>query len=154
MAGSVVMRVVTPGKMKLEIPLSEAQAFWVQPGLKAKVTPAAFPQTSYEGTCGTVLAAMAKGGAPGVGFTLPIALPDVDPRLLPGMKVSVKIEAGKVEEALLVPLSAVSAGSVQVKGKDGKGEARAVVLGRSDGTSVEVKEGLREGDEVMLGGKK
>jgi multidrug efflux pump subunit AcrA (membrane-fusion protein) len=146
-AGQTVMRVVYPGRLKMDVTLSEAQAFWVEPGMRARVTPAAFPQLSYDGTCGTVVGGN-RASPPGFGFMAPVTLPPTDLRLVPGMKASVKIEAGKVEDVLLIPVAAVSGGKVMIK-KDGKSEDRAVVLGKSDGEKVEVKDGLAEGDEIL-----
>jgi multidrug efflux pump subunit AcrA (membrane-fusion protein) len=70
------------------------------------------------------------------------------------MKASVTIDAGKVEGAVLVPNAAVTAGKVSVRGKDGQVTERSVVVGRSDGTSVEIRKGLSEGEEVIIPGKK
>src|SRR5207244_267657 len=137
-AGQLVMRVVYPGRLKMDVTLTEAQAFWVEPGMRARVTPAAFPQLSYEGTCGAVVGGN-RTSPPGFGFVVPVTLPPSDPRLVPGMKASVKIEAGKVDDVLVIPIGAVSGGKVSIK-KDGKMEDRAVVLGKSDGEKVEVKE--------------
>jgi HlyD family secretion protein len=145
-AGATVMRVIAPGKLNVEMSLTEAQAFWLDGGAKARVTPAAFPTLSYEGTVGAPTVAP-KASA--LGFQVTIALPDADARLLPGMKALVKIEGPKKDPALLVPLSAVSDGKVTVK-KDGKTEEKPVKLGRSDGTNAEVVSGLSEGDEVVV----
>jgi len=146
-AGQLVMRVVYPGRLKMDVTLTEAQAFWIDPGMRARVTPAAFPQLSYEGTCGPVVGGN-RTSPPGFGFIVPVTLPQTDARLVPGMKASVKIEAGKVDDVLVIPVAAVSGGKVSIK-KDGKSEDRPVVLGKSDGEKVEVKEGLAEGDEIM-----
>jgi multidrug efflux pump subunit AcrA (membrane-fusion protein) len=115
--------------------------------MRARVTPAAFPQLSYDGTCGQVVGGN-RTTPPGFGFMAPVTLPRTDERLVPGMKASVKIEAGKVDDVLLIPVAAVSGGKVSIK-KDGKTEERQVVLGKSDGEKVEVKEGLAEGDEIL-----
>ena len=146
-AGQTVMRVVYPGRLKIDVTLTEAQAFWVEPGTRARVTPAAFPQLSYDGTCGQMVGGN-RTSPPGFGFMVPVTLPTTDARIVPGMKASVEIEAGKVDDVLLIPVAAVSGGKVFIK-KDGKTEEKAVVLGKSDGEKVEVKEGLAEGDEIL-----
>ncbi|HEV8378100.1 MAG TPA: hypothetical protein VGP99_04570, partial [Tepidisphaeraceae bacterium] len=106
-AGQMVMRVVYPGRLKMDVNLTEAQAFWVEPGMRARVTPAAFPQLSYDGTCGKVVGGN-RASPPGFGFMVPVTFPPTDARLVPGMKASIKIEAGKVEDVLLIPVAAVS----------------------------------------------
>lgn len=151
--GQTVLRVITPGKLKVVVPLAETQAFWVEPGLKAKVVPAALPQLSYRAKCGAPQI-VPRGSPPVVGFQVTLDPGDVDKRLVPGMKASVHIDAGKFDDALLVPLPAVTAGKVQVRNKEGKISDRSVTVGRTDGQMVEIKSGLSEGDEVVLPGKK
>ncbi|MCY2952743.1 MAG: hypothetical protein NTU53_12340 [Planctomycetota bacterium] len=153
MSGQMVMRVFAPGKLKMDIGLSEAQAFWIEPGLKAKVTAAAFPFTSYEGACGAAVAAP-KGNPGAFGYQLPILSIGADPRVVPGMKASVRIEVARLKDVLLLPVSAVADGKVSVKAKDGSFEKRDVVLGKSDGQQVEVSSGLSVGEEVLLQAKK
>ena len=55
------------------------------------------------------------------------------------MKAAIHIQAGKLDNVLLVPVGAVTAGKVKVQTKDGHTEDRDVVLGKSDGESVEVR---------------
>ena len=42
---------------------------------------------------------------------------------------------------------------MKVKGKDGKEEEREVVTGRSDGQQVEIRQGVKEGEEILTGAK-
>jgi multidrug resistance efflux pump len=144
-AGSVLLRVYQPKKLRLSLSLPESQAFWVEQGMKARVTPAATPQHPYEAKT-SALEVVNKGQ--GVGFLVNVDLSNADERLIPGMKASVVIEAGKVSDVLLVPLASVTAGKVQVKQKDGTFAEKEVKLGRTDGQQVEVKSGLSEGDEI------
>lgn len=146
-AGGTVMRLVSSGKYRVEAPLSETEAFLVEKGMAATVTPAATPWRSYEGTCGHIVGGVK--GQDGFKFMVPVTLSDADPRLLPGMKATVRIDGGKLEDVLTVPVSLVEGGAVWVKGNDGKAERREVELGKSDGKVIEVKSGLAEGERVV-----
>ena len=64
------------------------------------------------------------------------------------MKVAVRIDAGTVRDALVVPVAAVSKGRVEVHA-DGKDVWREVVTGKSDGELIEIRQGLNEGDRVL-----
>ena len=150
--GNVVMRVYTPGKMKVQLNLPEQQAFWVEGMMTARVTPASMPHLSYEARTGAPEVAP-RGQQGALGWQLTLDTGDVDRRVLPGMKASVTIDAGKVEGAVLVPNAAVTAGKVSVR-KDGQVSERNVVVGRSDGQNTEIRQGLREGEEVIIPGKK
>ena len=71
-----------------------------------------------------------------------------------GMAATVVVDAGVAEDVLVVPVTAVQGsvqqGNVWVVGADGAQEERTVVLGLTDGDQVEVREGLAEGDQVLL----
>ena len=150
-SGQTVLTLFTPGDLKVEMTVPESQSAWVRPGAKARVTPVAFPELSYEGTC---TAPTAKAGSSGLTFVETINLRDPDPRIMPGMKANVRIDGGEVEGVLLVPVAAVSGGKVWVRDKDGKEEAREVVTGRSDGKMIEIKKGVGEGELVLSEAKK
>ena len=146
-AGGTIMRVVASGKYRVDVPLPEAEAFVVQKGMRATVTPTATPWRSFEAACGQVVGGVK--GQEGFKFTVPVTLNEADPRLLPGMKASVRIHGGQIENALTVPVGFVKGGVVFLKGVEGKAERRNVELGKSDGKMIEVKSGLAEGDRIV-----
>mgnify|MGYP003450626693 FL=1 len=75
-----------------------------------------------------------------------------DQTVFAGLPATIGITVGTVEDALLVPTTAVQGGAgsglVWVDAGTGKPEERTVTLGVSDGVSVEVVDGLAEGDMV------
>jgi macrolide-specific efflux system membrane fusion protein len=74
-------------------------------------------------------------------------------RVFHGLQADVKVSTGKAKNVLLVPVTAVQGlgdnGTVWVPDKSGDGKEKAVTLGRSDGTNIEVKKGLKEGDSIL-----
>ena len=150
-AGQVLMRVYRPGKLRLTANLPEAQAFWVEPGMNARVTPAAMPQAGYEGKTAAV-ETLSKPNV-GLAFAVNVDVDNADAKLVPGMRATVAIDAGKVSDVLLVPLSAVSAGKAQVKRKDGTIAEKAVKLGKTDGQQAEVLSGAERGRRRTGGGQ-
>jgi multidrug resistance efflux pump len=150
-SGQTVMTLFTPGDLKIELTVPESQSAWVRPGAKARVTPVAFPELSYEGNCS---APTARAGSTGLTFVASIDVDKPDPRIMPGMRATVRIDGGEAEGVLLVPVAAVSGGKVWVRDKDGKEEAREVVTGRSDGKMMEIKKGVGEGELVLSEAKK
>src|SRR4051794_1881539 len=152
-AGQTVLRVFSPGKLRVVLSLPESQAFWVEPGMRARITPTATPQRSYVAKCKEP-EVLPRGTPPTIGFQLTLDAGDADPRILPGMRANVAIDAGRVEDAILVPVGAITAGKVKVRDTDGHVSERSVEVGKSDGNQVEVRKGLQEGDEVVLPGKK
>ncbi|HEX8914083.1 MAG TPA: efflux RND transporter periplasmic adaptor subunit, partial [Humisphaera sp.] len=151
-AGTVLMRVYKPGKLRLTVALPEAQALWVEQGMTAKVTPAALPQAVYSVPVGAV-DVVSRANPAGIGWQVNVDVENPDPRLIPGMKATVVIDAGKVEDGVVVPIALVAGGKAKVKQKDGTIVDRVVKTGKTDGTQVEVISGLSEGDEVVTGKK-
>src|SRR2546428_10570481 len=125
-AGQAVMTLFKAGDLKVELTVPESQSAWVKQGVKARVTPVAFPELSYDGTCA---APTAKAGAAGLSFIATINPGDVDPRILPGMKGTVRIDGGEADGVLLLPVAAVTGGKVWVHGKDGQDTQKEVVTG-------------------------
>ncbi|MBI5367628.1 MAG: HlyD family efflux transporter periplasmic adaptor subunit [Planctomycetes bacterium] len=153
-AQQVLMTLYRPGKLEAKIAVPEGQLFWVQAGMKAEVRPAALEGVLYVGTCGAVPLTAAGAGDKGQSFEVTLDLPETDARLVPGMKVEVHLEAGKLDGVLAVPNETIRHGRVKVKGADGKEELRKVELGKSDGKLTEIKSGLKEGDEVIMESEK
>lgn len=76
-----------------------------------------------------------------------------DVKVFDGLEMNMSIDAGAVEGVLVVPVTAVrgliDSGSVWVIGDEGEPVERKVGLGLSDGRVVEVKKGLKEGENVL-----
>jgi membrane fusion protein, multidrug efflux system len=83
-------------------------------------------------------------------------LPNPNGELIPGGVVGVIVERGKPRFALLVPQAAVlldQAGHyVLVVGDDKKVEQRRVTTGPDHGKDVEIANGLKEGERVIIDG--
>ncbi len=86
-------------------------------------------------------------------FIVRVRLDVTPPRLLPWMSAVVKIDTGRVLDALVIPVAAMTVLDHQhccfVLGKDGM-ERRAIVTGHATKDLVEVTAGLKEGDRVVL----
>lgn len=82
---------------------------------------------------------------------------NADRFLLPGMYVRVNVSQGVDPAAILMPQRAVSRGtdgtaSVLVIGKDNVVEPRPVVTGAMQGNLWHIRQGLRAGERVVIGG--
>ena len=92
------------------------------------------------------------GGAAGSGTTVTCPVPNGQV-VFPGLGAEMTIAGGQVDNVLVVPMTAVrgaaQTGTVWVPAADGSTEERAVGLGLSDGTSVEITGGLTEGEEIL-----
>ncbi|QUX30138.1 peptidase M23 [Nocardiopsis akebiae] len=93
-----------------------------------------------------------EGAGDGGGAELACRVP-ADLEVFEGVRGQLSVSTGTAANALVVPVTAVrgtaGSGEVVVVGEDGTEETREVVLGVSDGSSVEVTEGLSIGETVL-----
>lgn len=96
----------------------------------------------------------ADDGSAGSGGStqLRCAIPD-DVQVYNGLAMTLTIDIGSADDVLTVPVTAVRGmgeeATVWVLDDMGEPTERAVVIGMSDGTLAEVKEGLEEGDALL-----
>ncbi|MFO7899925.1 MAG: HlyD family efflux transporter periplasmic adaptor subunit [Planctomycetota bacterium] len=91
-------------------------------------------------------------------FSVTITLEDQVPDVRPGMSANVEILIKKLEDVVYVPVQTVRTKKDEdatrtychVLNEDGEPVAREVTLGKSNEKFVEVKEGLAEGESVLL----
>lgn len=167
---------VSPGTLSVTATLTQDEQFrLLTPPATAEVTvqggPAPFecaglvlgaPETGDDGGDGggdggagggvDPMTGMPLPGGGGAGTTARCAVPP-GTTVFAGMGATMAVQAGLAEDVLVVPVTAVQ-GSVQngvvwVVGPDGAQEERQVALGLTDGSVVEIREGLAEGDQVL-----
>jgi len=147
--------------LKMQMNVDELNIGKVQVGQTVEITADALPGQSFTGTVDRV----SINGTTTNGFTtypVTITLQEYGD-LKPGMNVSARILGETAENALCVPVAAVSRGNtVQVAqpgalAEDGvtvadasKIEERAVVLGINDDAYIQITSGLEEGETVLM----
>ncbi|UNK69702.1 efflux RND transporter periplasmic adaptor subunit [Microbacterium sp. H1-D42] len=99
-------------------------------------------------TCTGVRVEIAEDGTASVRCAIP-----ADQKVFAGLPATIDLALGKVDDALIVPVTAVKGGAgsgiVWVDAGDGSDpEERKITLGVNDGENVEVVEGLVEGDAI------
>jgi len=94
-----------------------------------------------------------EGKQKGKHFSVVIKLEQSDPRLRPGMTARVNIVCDEVKNALVIPSFALfsEGGKTFVFVRDGRGfEKREVIAGKRNEDLVEIRKGLKPGEEVGL----
>ena len=111
----------------------------------------AFPGRSFSGKVGYVYPTLNPQTR-----TVPVRIELANPRgeLRPAMYANVELKVGPGGTALSVPVSAIIDGGttqrVIVQQEEGRFEPREVKLGLRDDDYVEVKEGVKEGEQVVV----
>jgi len=120
-------------------------------GLPALVSPDAFPQQRLPGR----LVFLAPAVDPQTGTVeVRVEVPDAPPTLRQDMTVSVDIEVGRRERALVLPIDAVEPARGDVPAqvrvvREGRVQAVPVTLGLRGLDRIEVIEGVAEGEAVL-----
>lgn len=141
-----ILRVEDLKNRFIEVSLEQEGALRVRPNQKAKVI---FESLRSQSMDGEVTALFPRNDE----FIAHIAVNNLPENILPGMTADVSIEIGKIQNALLIPVSAINNGLVTVQ-KDKKAQKVKVEIGHVDGIWAEVKNGLHENDEIILPIKK
>ncbi|MBC7467984.1 MAG: efflux RND transporter periplasmic adaptor subunit [Ramlibacter sp.] len=154
--GASLMSLALAGPMQLVAQVDERFLDQLQAGQQAMVVADAFAGQPFAAKVLSIAPAVdAQRGAIEVKLALAGAAPAF---LREDMTLSVEVETGQRERALVLPLRALrdnasaNAGSV-LTAQDGRAHARQVRLGLRTLDAVEVLDGLRPGETVLLGGK-
>jgi multidrug efflux pump subunit AcrA (membrane-fusion protein) len=141
-----------PAGLCVKTAIAEDRLMDLPPGTEAKVTAVAFPDLALSGKS---LAPVLFGARKGDAFDTRFDLAAGDPRLVPGLKAKINVRVAELKDVVTVPTASVSEedGKKMVKVfESGKSVAREVSVGRTSGDRTEIKSGLKEGEEVVVGG--
>ncbi len=151
MPGEMLYQVTDLSAVWVMADLAEQDIRQVKPGARARVTVTAYPGETFDGRVTQVYPAL-KAETRTVPVRVELANPGL--RLKPAMFAQVELAVGSSTPVLTVPDSAViDTGTrrlVLVQVQEGRFEPREVLTrGRSD-SFIEVTQGLREGEQVVV----
>ncbi len=164
--GSTMMVIADPSETLTEVQVDEADIAQVRLQQKADVFTAAYPDTPLSGTIQSIATvARAQPGQQSLSFLVKILLDEQDDlKIRPGMSVRADIYTESSNKTLAVPVQAVrydeSVEQKADKGKeqafvfimqDGKAMRKDVDVGISSDSDQEIKNGLKEGETVIIG---
>ncbi len=150
---AAVVTVVDPGDVILKVTVDENDIGVVQVGQKADITLDAVGGLSLVGT----VSAVGKVGETKSGivvFNVDIGIDNTGPSVRPGMSAEASITVERVDNAIIVPISALEGRmgryAVEVRNADGSIESRTVEVGMKTSTAAEIVSGLSLGDVVVV----
>jgi Cu(I)/Ag(I) efflux system membrane fusion protein len=149
--GAVMFRIADHGIVWAVLDVAERDLSRIAIGERTEIKPRALASRSFVGTVALIYPHLNPQTRTA---RVRVELPNPDQFLRPEMYVDAEIDTGTAAAELSVPETAVlDSGSRQVvlvdKG-DGRFEPRDVKLGRRGGGYVEVSDGLREGESVVV----
>ena len=130
--------------------LDEADVGRVKARQDVQIKVDAYPERMFEGKVAAI-SPQGKSESNVVTFDLDVVITDKKFSMLkPGMSADLQVIVNKVEDTLIVPVTAVRAEGRKQSVLNAAGETIAIKIGPSDGTNVAVTEGVKEGDEIVL----
>jgi HlyD family secretion protein len=160
--GTVMFTLGDLSAMQAKIYVDEADIVDVSAGQPAKVTPDAMPDVEFDARVRTIAYMPAADtdaeGTDVTEFEVVLDIVDIDVRLRPGMSVTGVITTATRDDVLACPLQAIGRQELEGKTRDtvflldgNRAKVVPVRTGISDGTRVEVVEGLEAGQRVIVG---
>lgn len=160
--GEAPVQIANLSQMLVSVEVNEIDILKISVDQMATLSFSAIPELELQGKVSHIAtvntgADINSGGMGAVTYTVNILIEAPDPRLKPGMTGKASIESKRLEDVLMVPLSAVmmlseTEGSVLVVDPDNPDgfEERKVTILASDGLKVAVEGNLKTSDELML----
>lgn len=151
--GRSLLTLALSGPLQLVAQVDERYLEQLAPGQQASVLADAYPTQAFRAQVLSIAPVVdAQRGAIEVKFSLQAPAPGF---LREDMTVSVEVETARRERALVVPVSALrddgGAGPAVWVARDGRVEVRPVRPGLRTLARVEVLDGLKEGEAVLVG---
>jgi multidrug efflux pump subunit AcrA (membrane-fusion protein) len=154
----ILLQLPDPTQMQVKGLVNEANIRLVKPGQKAAIRLEAFPNQVFEGVVKTVNdypePGNFMGGSMSKEYMTIITVLDAPEGIKTGLTAEARITVNEIPDALLLPMQAVfEYGGIMyaITYKDGKWNKIEVKTGPANDKDVVILEGLKEGDEVVLG---
>ncbi len=155
-AGAAIAEIPDLSTIQAKAPVSETDRGRVQTGQTVLLNIEAVPDKEHKGRINNIspLAKVDYSSLPiKKNFDLSVELENPDPRLRPGMTATLRIEAERVPNALVIPADSVfmkNGQAVVYVLRDGLYHARSVTLARRGVGNVMVSRGLSAGERIAL----
>jgi RND family efflux transporter MFP subunit len=149
-SGTSMFAMAKSDVMRIQLYVPQDAAFGVAAGVTAVVRIPEMPDRTFPGTVTMTADALQPGTRT---LLTEIDVPNPDGILSPGMYCTVELQIPRKTPSLIVPAGAIifNGGGLQVAVvENGVAHIRKVDLARDLGTTVEVRDGVKDGDQVVL----
>lgn len=150
-SGSTMMfTVMHSNVIRIQLFVPQDEAFGVAPGVEAAVHVPEIPDRTFPGKVTRIASALQPGSRT---LLTEIDVPNPDGALSPGIYCTVELHIPRKTKALVVPADAVTFdqdGLHVAVVENGRVRMQKISIARDFGKEVEVREGLKPGDQVIL----
>lgn len=150
--GVALAEIVDNNSLYVHVPVDEADIYKIHEGQEVKITVDAFPGTEFVGKIYEISPIVSEDKLEGRTVTIKVSIDQHKEKLRPGMSCDVEILIDKIPDALLIPTNLLM-GRGEKKYvfviENGGVKKRYLRLGLSNWDFTVVKDGLREGEEII-----
>ena len=149
-SGTFMFTIMQSNVIRTQVYVPQDQAFGLAPGVAASVRVPEIPGRTFPGKVTRLADALSSGTRT---LLTEIDVPNPNEALSPGVYCTVELHIPRKVPSLIVPSEAIifNADGLHVAVlEDGTAHYRKVTVTRDFGTSVEVSDGLKAGDQVIL----
>jgi RND family efflux transporter MFP subunit len=149
-SGTFMFTVMHSDVIRTQVYVPQDQAFGLGPGVKTTVRVPQMPGRIFPGTVTRIADALQPNTRT---LLVEIDIPNPEGELQPGTYVTVELNIPRKTPSLLVPAQGIifNQNGMQVAVvKDGKASIQKIAVTRDLGTEVEVDDGVKAGDQVIL----
>jgi multidrug efflux pump subunit AcrA (membrane-fusion protein) len=147
-----VVYLIDDSSYEVKVSISEVDCLSVEVGQDVEIELDILKEEIFQGTVAEV-AEYAREESGVVTVPVTLRMDEVSPYFKPGFSATAEIIVDSVEDALIVPVTAIlegNQGSMVLKAKDNKGVPVQVKTGISDGFYQEIVAGLEEGERIVV----
>jgi RND family efflux transporter MFP subunit len=149
-SGTFMFIIMQSDVIRIQVHVPQDQAFGLGPGVDAVVRVPEIPDLTFPGKVTRIADALQPGTRT---LLTEIDVPNPDGPLAPGIYCTVELHIPRKTPSLLVPADAIvfdSNGLHVAVIENGVARMRTVSVARDLGTQVEVRDGVKPGDQVIL----
>jgi RND family efflux transporter MFP subunit len=149
-SGTFMFTVIQSDTIRVQVYVPQEQAFGVRPGVEAAVRVPEIPDRTFPGKVTRIADALQPGTRT---LLTEIDIPNPDGALKPGIYCLVDLHIPRNTPTLMVPAEAIifNRNGLQVAViEDGTARIKKISVARDLGTRVEVRDGISQGDQVIL----
>ena len=149
-SGTFMFTIMQSDVIRTQVYVPQDQAFGLEPGVDAVVRVPEIPDRTFPGKVTRIADALQPGTRT---LLTEIDVPNPDGALTPGIYCTIELRIPRKTPSILVPADAIifNAEGLQVAVvEDGVVHIRKVSVARDLGTEVEVRDGVKPGDQVIL----
>jgi RND family efflux transporter MFP subunit len=151
--GTRLFTLIQPSPLKLRFSVSERDVGKMKVGQDVSVKVDAFPDREFMGKVSIVFPSLEEKTRT---LSIEALVPDKESVLKPGLFARVILYTGGMKDTVVVPNTALLYEGDRIRTyivEDDKAKERSVKLGNKYGDEMEILEGIKEGDKVIIAGQ-